>query len=398
MKQYAIACLGCKVNTTEAEGIRQALNQKGYIEVDYKETADVYLILTCAVTNVASSKSRQKINQAIRQNDKAIIGVIGCYVQMSSEEMKKNEDLDILVGSTHKNKVPELIEKVLETGEKQFFVDDVRKEAKFEALNVLKFDHQTRAYLKIQDLCNQFFSYCVIPYARGKERSLSIDEVVSNAKKLASNHQEIVLTGIHTGRYGQDEGFTLAQCIERIVSEVKLLKRLRISSIEITEIDNQLLSLIKNEDKVARHLHIPLQSGSDSVLKRMNRPYTTQQFYERIKEIRKEIPNISISTDLIVGFPQETQEEFDETVAFLEKCELSFIHVFPFSAKDGTVAQGLSGHISSEEKKRRAKVCMDLSKKFNEEYKRKFLNQKVQVLGDWGLGLGWGQGIKRNRA
>ncbi len=315
MKRYAIACLGCKVNTTEAQGIRQALNESGYQEVSFKEEAEVYVILTCAVTNTASSKSRQKVNQAIRRNNQAIVCVVGCYVQMSYEEMKEQDGIDILVGSSHKEKVPQLIERVRATKQKVVMVDDVRKKAVFEPLVINKFDYQTRAYLKIQDGCNQFCSYCVIPYARGKERSLTLEEVIQQAKKLAQNHREIVLTGIHTGRYG-DKGETLAMAMETILTEVPQLERLRISSIEITEIDNHLLQLIQKEKRIAKHLHIPLQSGSDTVLRKMNRPYTTSQFYERLQEIKKAVKDISISTDLIVGFPQETQEEFEETKKF----------------------------------------------------------------------------------
>ncbi len=379
MKRYAIACLGCKVNTTEAQGIRQALNESGYQEVSFKEEAEVYVILTCAVTNTASSKSRQKVNQAIRRNNQAIVCVVGCYVQMSYEEMKEQDGIDILVGSSHKEKVPQLIERVRATKQKVVMVDDVRKKAVFEPLVINKFDYQTRAYLKIQDGCNQFCSYCVIPYARGKERSLTLEEVIQQAKKLAQNHREIVLTGIHTGRYG-DKGETLAMAMETILTEVPQLERLRISSIEITEIDNHLLQLIQKEKRIAKHLHIPLQSGSDTVLRKMNRPYTTSQFYERLQEIKKAVKDISISTDLIVGFPQETQEEFEETKKFLNLCEFSFIHVFPFSAKDGTEAAELNGQISGEEKKRRVKECSDISRKLYEKYKLKFIQKDVEVL------------------
>ncbi|MFV0479801.1 MAG: tRNA (N(6)-L-threonylcarbamoyladenosine(37)-C(2))-methylthiotransferase MtaB [Anaerorhabdus sp.] len=380
MKQYAIACLGCKVNTTEAEGIREALNKSGYQETSFKEVADIYLILTCAVTNVASGKSRQKINQALRQNRKAIIGVIGCYVQVSADEIKENEDIDILVGSSHKDKVPELIERVLQTNEKQIVIDDVRKNAKFEALNVSHFEHKTRAYLKVQDGCNQFCSYCIIPYARGKERSLDLREVCTQAQQLSKNHQEIVLAGIHTGRYGQDQNSSLSCCIQEIMKSAPELGRLRISSIEVTEIDDFLLEMMNRTSVLAHHLHIPLQSGCDSVLKRMNRPYTTQEFYYKIQEIRQKVPHISISTDLIVGFPQETEEEFNQTVEFLKKCKFSFLHVFPFSAKKGTVAENFENQIAPDEKKRRVKVCSDLSVELYRDYQEKFIQKPLEVL------------------
>lgn len=378
--RYAISCLGCKVNTYEAGSIQQALNAKGYIEVDFKEEADVYLVFTCAVTNTAASKSRQKINQAIRQNSSAIICVVGCYVQINAENMKENESIDILVGSSHKHDLPNLIEQVIKNKEKIVLVDDVRKEAEFEEMPLTHFEHQTRAYMKIQDGCNQFCSYCIIPYARGKERSLPLEKVIENTKQLAKNHKEIVLAGIHTGRYGADCGETLAHCIEVMLNEVPELMRVRISSIEITEISDELIELMKKSSRIAHHLHIPLQSGCDETLKRMNRPYTTNEFYARIEEIRKSLPGISISTDLIVGFPQETEEEFDKTVEFLKKCKFTFLHVFPFSPKTGTAAEKMMEQVADSIKKQRVQTCSSLSKKLYYEYKSSFINKKVSVL------------------
>lgn len=380
MIRYAISCLGCKVNTYEAGSINQSLKEKGYQEVDFKENADVYIIFTCAVTNTAASKSRQKINQAIRQNENALICVVGCYVQISAEKMKENEKIDILVGSSHKNEIPQLIEETLIDRKQRILLDDVRKEAVFETLNVSQFEHQTRAYLKIQDGCNQFCSYCIIPYARGKERSLKLEQVVENAQALADKHQEIVLAGIHTGRYGREYGVTLTECISEILKSAPKLKRIRISSIEITEVSDELVALMKKDSRIARHLHIPLQSGCDDTLKRMNRPYTTEEYYLRIEEIRKQLPDVSISTDLIVGFAQESDEEFTQTKLFINQCHFSFLHVFPFSVKQGTVAEKLTSQVSDETKKQRVKECTELSKMLNYEYKSSFINKEVEVL------------------
>jgi threonylcarbamoyladenosine tRNA methylthiotransferase MtaB len=380
MITFAVSTLGCKVNTFESVSIVESLKREGFIEIDFNDLADVYIIFTCAVTNVASSKSRKKINQAIRQNKDAVICVVGCYVQLEPKEIKDNENIDILVGSNFKNKIPEYIKKVLETKEKIDVVSDVRlKDIDFENLGVSLFDKQVRAYLKIQDGCNQFCSYCIIPYARGKERSLSVDEVVSLSKTISLNHKEIVLAGIHTGRYFSD-GYDLTKLVKKILEENKKIERLRISSIEITEITDELIKLIKNDNRIARHLHIPLQSGSDEMLKLMRRPYDTKLYLNRINYIRNEIPDISISTDVIVGFPNETEKLFNDTLNFIKECSFSFIHVFPFSLKEGTDASKLKGFISNAEKKERVKKVSDLSKKLYYIYKETFINKELEVL------------------
>ncbi|MGB4613559.1 MAG: tRNA (N(6)-L-threonylcarbamoyladenosine(37)-C(2))-methylthiotransferase MtaB [Erysipelotrichaceae bacterium] len=380
MITFAVSTLGCKVNTFESVSIVESLKREGFIEVDFNDLADVYIIFTCAVTNVASSKSRKKINQAIRQNKDAVICVVGCYVQLEPKEIKDNENIDILVGSNYKNKIPEYIKKVLETKEKIDVVSDVRlKDIDFENLGVSLFDKQVRAYLKIQDGCNQFCSYCIIPYARGKERSLSVDEVISLSKTISLNHREIVLAGIHTGRYFSN-GYDLTKLIKKILDENNKIERLRVSSIEITEITDELIKLIKNDKRIARHLHIPLQSGSDEILKLMRRPYDTKLYLDRINYIRNEIPNISISTDVIVGFPNETDELFNDTLNFIKECSFSFIHVFPFSLKEGTDASKLKGFLSNAEKKERVKMVSDLSKKLYYIYKETFINKELEVL------------------
>lgn len=378
--RYAISCLGCKVNTYEAESIGQSLRMMGYQEVDFKEEADVYLVFTCAVTNTAASKSRQKINQAIRQNEEAVICVVGCYVQINAENMKENERIDILVGSSHKQDIPRLIQEVVEKREKKVLVEDVRKEAAFETLSLSHFEHQTRAYMKIQDGCNQFCSYCIIPYARGKERSYPLEQVIETAKSLSMSHSEIVLAGIHTGRYGHDLNLTLATCMKEVLSAVSNIERIRISSIEITEITDELIELMKSTHRIARHLHIPIQSGCNATLKRMNRPYTKEEFIARVQEIREALPQISISTDLIVGFPQESEEEFCETLQTIQDCAFSFIHVFPFSSKTGTVAEKMSGQITDKIKKERVQTCSTLSKNLYYGYKSSFINKDVSVL------------------
>ncbi len=377
MKSYGICTLGCKVNTYEAESVNQQLKERGYIEKDFKEVCDIYIIFTCAVTNTASSKSRKKIHQAIRQNKDALICVVGCYVQIDIDNLQKDDHIDILIGSKYKDKLVDYIERY---ENKQMNMVEELNNVPFEKLIVDSFEHQTRAYLKIQDGCNQYCSYCIIPYARGHERSMNPQEVVNEAKLLSLHHKEIVLTGIHTGRYGKEYGVSLAKLIKMILANCPQIDRIRISSIEITEIDEELIELIKNDKRVAAHLHIPLQSGDNRTLKRMNRPYTCEEFLNKITYIREQIPFISISTDLIVGFVQESEEEFAHTYEFLKECAFSFIHVFPFASKKGTKAYNMSGHVDNATKKLRSNQCLALSKNLNYVFASKFINQEVEVL------------------
>lgn len=377
MKSYGICTLGCKVNTYEAESVNQQLKERGYIEKDFKEVCDIYIIFTCAVTNTASSKSRKKIHQAIRQNKDALICVVGCYVQIDVDNLQKDDHIDILIGSKYKDKLVDYIERY---ENKQMNMVEELDNVPFEKLIVDSFEHQTRAYLKIQDGCNQYCSYCIIPYARGHERSMNPQEVVNEAKLLSLHHKEIVLTGIHTGRYGKEYGVSLAKLIKMILANCPQIDRIRISSIEITEIDEELIELIKNDKRVAAHLHIPLQSGDNRTLKRMNRPYTCEEFLNKITYIREQIPFISISTDLIVGFVQESEEEFAHTYEFLKECAFSFIHVFPFASKKGTKAYNMSGHVDNATKKLRSNQCLALSKNLNYVFASKFINQEVEVL------------------
>lgn len=381
MKTFKMITLGCKVNAYESQAMAIDLCNAGFQEIEGDQPADIYIIHTCAVTNTAAFKSRQKIRQSIKANEDALIVAVGCYVQTNAEELSKNQDIDVLIGSSGKSHIAEIIKQSLEhREEKQVYVEDVRQ-ATFEKHEASVFEHQCRAYLKIQDGCNQFCSYCIIPMSRGCERSLNEDEAVNCAKHLCENgHREIVLTGIHTGRYGKDIGSSLVHLLQRILNEVEGLERLRLSSIEANEVTPELIELMKNNPKIARHLHIPLQSGCDTTLKAMNRPYTTQMYYDKLCEIRASVPNVSISSDVIVGFPGESEEDFASTMEFIKKCELSFLHVFPFSLRKGTAAEKLEGHLSEAKKKERVKALLALSSKLKRSYAMKFMNQKVQVM------------------
>lgn len=381
MTTFAIATLGCKVNTYESQGYESALLEKGYEQVSFKEKADVYIINTCAVTNTAGSKSRQKIHAAIALNPEALIAVVGCYAQTASEQLEQDANIDILLGSDGKSRLADMIEEGLRKKRPQKLIHDVRKVNVFEALPIHRFEHQTRAFLKIQDGCNQFCSYCIIPFARGAERSLPEDEVLAIGRSLSeSGHREIVLSGIHTGRYGNGINSSLCQLMKRMVKEIPKLQRIRISSIEMNEITDELLEFIKGEEKIARHLHIPVQSANTTVLKNMNRPYTIAWFMERVDYIRSLIPDISISSDVITGFPQESEEQFQDTLDNIARMRLSFLHVFPYSRRDHTAAAQMSGHLENKIKKERASRLANLSKQLYTAYKQNFIGKEVSVI------------------
>lgn len=375
--KFAIINLGCKVNNYEANWYRQQLLPK-YEETSFKNYSDIYIINTCTVTNMAGSKSRQMMHRARKKNKDSCIVVVGCYVQTEKDDPDIFEDCDIVLGSKYKTLLPKLIEDYFENKEKIYMVEDFQK-TDFEEMFIERFN-QVRAYLKIQDGCNQFCSYCVIPFARGRERSLPIPLVIKQAQQLVnSGHLELVLTGIHTGRW-QDNGYGLADLIERLIKEVDGLKRLRISSIEVTEVTDKLISLIANNEIIARHLHIPLQTGVDRLLKDNNRPYTTDYYYQKVKKIREMIPDISISSDIIVGLPTETDEEFDQTIKFIEKCELSFLHVFPYARKKFTANYDKKGQVGEKVKRARvARLTMASGQLYN-IYMSKFVSQSVEVL------------------
>ncbi len=375
MPKFAIATLGCKVNTFESEAYVQQLLQKGYTQIDFKEVADIYIINTCAVTNTAASKSKQKINQAKKNNPDAFICVVGCLIQTNAMQL----EVDLLIGSQNKDRLATLIHESFHNHTQMNQVHDLN-DATFEELKVTSFARQTRAFLKIQDGCNQFCSYCIIPFARGKERSLEKEKVIAQANELVNNgHKEIVLSGIHTGRYGRDLGYDLLTLLKELVN-IEGLLRVRISSIEMNELTDEFLHFMKMEDKIAKHLHIPVQSCCDQTLNAMNRPYTIHQFKEKLMYIRSLIPYISISTDIILGFPNESDVQFEETKSNFADLQFSFAHVFPYSKRDGTKACEIINHLSGTIKKQRCKLISEFAKTQYELYKKQWIHQEVEVL------------------
>ncbi len=390
MKTFAIHTLGCKVNTYESEAIARLFEAHDYHKVNFKEKADVYVINTCTVTNTGDSKSRQMIRRAIRKNESAVVCVVGCYAQVAPEDIEAIEGVDIILGTQYRHQIVDLVEEHLQSKQKIKKISNVMKEKEFEELDVDVFKENTRAFLKIQDGCNNFCTYCIIPYARGLVRSRKPESVLKQAQELVDNgFVEIVLTGIHTGAYGIDlENYRFYDLLVDLITKTKGLKRLRISSIEINQITDEIIDLIDRQHIIVDHLHVPLQAGSDSVLKRMRRKYTLAEYYEIIQKIRKVVPQIAFTTDVIVGFPQETDEEFEETVEFIKKIGYSELHVFPYSRRKNTPAASMSGQVDEKVKNERVKRLIDLSKELHQTYAKQFIGKNVEVIFEEPFGEG----------
>ncbi|MDO4467289.1 MAG: tRNA (N(6)-L-threonylcarbamoyladenosine(37)-C(2))-methylthiotransferase MtaB [Bacillota bacterium] len=376
---FKVTTLGCKVNAYESEFYKQEMIKNGFEPVEDESLADIHIINTCTVTNTAASKSRQKIHHVKKMNPNAIVVVVGCFVQFAKEEERRNLGADILVGTNHKSQLVKFVLEYLKNPEYLEAIEDVSKFDSFETMPIQVFESQHRAFLKVEDGCNQFCSYCAIPYARGRERSLHHIQVLSIAKQLQDKgHSEIVLTGIHTGRY-DDGDFNLTQLMEMLIENTKDSIHYRISSIEITEITDEFIELMKNEPRICRHLHIPIQSACDITLKRMNRPYTVEEYKERIAYIRSQIPDISISTDIMCGFVQESDEEFETTYQNLKDIQFSFLHVFPYSKRDGTVASKMKGEVHGSIVKDRTKRLLELSDTLRLSDMKRFSDVEVLI-------------------
>ncbi len=360
--KVGICSLGCKVNIYEAEYVTNLLKENNYTIVDFEDTADIYIINTCSVTNESDKKSRKMINRAKRNNKDAIIIVMGCYSQVSPEEI----EADIILGNKDKSKIIEIIEEYQKTKERKKIIHDLTS-VEFEKMEISKFENHTRAFVKIQDGCNAFCSYCIIPYARGRVRSKAKDDVIREVTKLVEDgYKEIVLTGIHTGRYGIDINSSLEELLKELV-QIPNIYRIRLSSIEINEITPKIIKLIKESNVMAKHLHIPLQSGSNKILKLMNRRYNKEEFISMVN-VLKVIPDISLTTDLIVGFPNETEEEFNETMETLSIIGFTKIHTFPYSKRKGTPAASMDNQVLPEIKKERVRMVLELSNSSEQNY------------------------------
>ncbi len=378
--KVAIYTLGCKVNLYESEVIMNSFKKSGYEIVDFEDNADIVIINTCTVTNTSDKKSRNIIRQAVKKHENAVIVVMGCYSQVRSADIKEIDGVDIIIGNTKKSKVVSLVEEYLKNKKSITEIDNIMH-TDFEPMELDTFETRTRAFVKIQDGCNNFCSYCIIPYSRGNIRSKEKDDVVSEIKCLVKNgYKEVVLTGIHTGHYGKDKyDYDFSDLLSELC-KIDNLKRIRISSIEITELDSKFIDVLKNNKVIVNHMHIPLQSGCDKTLKEMNRKYDTKYYLDKINLIRSIRPNISITTDLIVGFPNETEEDFNNTLSFLRKVKFSKIHVFPYSRRKGTKADLMDNQIDEQTKHKRVKDVLKLSEELEIEYMNKFINTDVLVL------------------
>ena len=374
MKVKAVT-LGCKVNAYESEYILSSFKDRGY-EIT-NDIADIYIVNTCSVTNTSDAKSRKVINRLIRENPNSIIVVMGCMIEANKD--MEIPGVSLIIGNKDKNKVVDLVENYLKDKQTKKILYDNFDDT-FEDMFITNMTSHTRAFVKIQDGCENFCSYCIIPYTRGKQRSKDPDLVIKEIETLVSNgYKEIVLTGIHTGHYGSDLQTTFPDLLKRIV-KINGLERLRISSIEITELNDEFFEVLKANPIIVSHLHIPLQAGSDTVLQAMNRKYLTNYFENKVKKIREIRPDISLTTDVIVGFPGETEEEFQETLDFVSKIKFTKVHVFPYSRRKGTKADTMPNQIPENIKKERVKRLIDLSNKLEKEYLDLFLNKEVEVL------------------
>ena len=381
MKRYKIITLGCKVNTYESESMAEQLDANGYCLAKDDEKVDLVIINTCTVTSTSDQKSRQMIRKAIKNYPGAKILVTGCYSQMSSDFISTIDGVDIVIGNTKKSNIIELLTKKEEISSVLVDIQSGRNIKDYEEMKVTSYHENTRAYLKIQDGCNNFCSYCIIPYARGPLRSRKKEDVLNEAKDLvAKGFKEIVLTGIHTAAYGEDfENYSFFNLLCDLVN-IEGIKRIRISSIEETEINDDIINLVFTNEKVVNHFHIPLQSGCDTVLKRMNRKYNTEQFYNKIQKIREVVEDVAITADVIVGFPQESEKEFMETYEFIKKVQFAELHVFPYSMRSGTPAARMSGQIDPKIKKERVHRLIELNNNLALEYANKFENRELDVL------------------
>lgn len=375
--KVAIQSLGCKVNLYESEYITDQFQKAGYEIVPFQEIADVYIINTCSVTNTSDVKSRKVIHQAIRRNPDACIVAIGCFIEANHDYHE--DGVDILLGNANKSKVLEYVERYWQTKQKaNYFVTPIPE--KFDDMTMSTFLGRTRAFIKIQDGCENFCSYCIIPYVRGKCRSKNFQTVLEEIQNYVQHgYKEVVLTGIHTGNYGVDLGTDFAALLREIV-KINRLVRLRISSIEITELTDEVLQIIRDNDVIVDHLHIPLQAGSDKILRLMNRKYDLAYFKQKMEQIREIRPDISLTTDIIVGFPSETEEDFQDTLSFVREVQFSKVHVFPYSRRSGTVAADMAEQVPGDVKKDRVRRLLALSKELETEYMKKFIGKTLPVL------------------
>lgn len=382
MPTVAFHTLGCKVNHYETEGIWNMFKDHGYERVDFERMADVYVINTCTVTNTGDKKSRQIIRRAVRKNPEAVVCVTGCYAQTSPGEIMEIPGVDVVVGTQNRKKMIGLIEEHQQTRLPINGVSAIMQNRVFEEMDVPEFSDRTRASLKIQEGCNNFCTFCIIPWSRGLLRSRDPENVLEQAQKLVdAGYKEIVLTGIHTAGYGEDmQDYNFARLLRDLEMKVSGLKRIRISSIEASQITDEVIDVLDKSNKIVRHLHIPLQSGSNTVLARMRRKYSADFYEEKVNKIKKALPGLAITSDVIVGFPGESEEEFMETYDFIKKIGYAELHVFPYSRRTGTPAARMDDQVPNEIKEARVEKMISLSNHLAEQYAANYDGTVLEVI------------------
>ena len=397
MKKAASFALGCKVNQYESEAIAELFAEKGYEIVGIDEEADVYVINTCTVTNFGDKKSRQLIRKVKRQNENAIVAVVGCYAQTAPKELMEIAGVNLVIGTKDRAQIVEMVEQYDRANGVENHVSDIMKERVFEPLSIQKLANRTRAYLKIQDGCSQYCSYCIIPYARGPIRSREPQEVVAEVKRLAKNgFKEVVLTGIHVASYGKDRRDTSLLDILKQVHEVEGIERIRFSSIEPNVVTEEFAQTMAALPKVCDHFHLSLQSGCDKTLKEMNRKYDTEKYRQAAATLRKYLPKVALTTDIIVGFPGETEEDFRESYAFAQEIGFAKIHVFPYSPKRGTPAAARKDQLLNAVKSERSHTLIQLSDRMAADFLADAVGTDAEVLYERAVGEGIYEGHTTN--
>ena len=397
MKKAASFALGCKVNQYESEAIAELFQKKGYEIVDIDDEADVYVINTCTVTNFGDKKSRQLIRKVKRQNENAIVCVVGCYAQTAPQELMKVEGVNLVLGTKDRAQIVEMVENYKVENGVESHVSDIMKERLFEPLSIQKLANRTRAYLKIQDGCSQYCSYCIIPYARGPIRSREPQDVIAEVKRLAENgFKEVVLTGIHVASYGKDRRDTSLIEILRQVHEVEGIERIRFSSIEPNVVTEEFAQAIADMPKVCDHFHLSLQSGCDKTLKEMNRKYDTEKYRQAVATLRRYLPEVALTTDIIAGFPGETEEDFQASYDFAKEIGFAKIHAFPYSPKKGTPAAARKDQLLNAVKSERSHKLIELSDKMADDFIQAYVGREVEVLFERAIGEGVYEGHTTN--
>ena len=398
MKKVAFYTLGCKVNQYETEAMLELFEKEGYEKAETEDYADVYVINTCTVTHMSDRKSRQYIRRMKKKNPDAIIAVVGCYSQVSPEEILSIDEVNLVMGTNDRKKIVEEVKKI-DASRKVSTVDDIMKVKAFEEIEINKTNGKTRAFMKIQDGCDRYCSYCIIPYARGRVRSRDLESIVKEVENLAANgYKEVVLTGIHVASYGKDikdSDIKLLDVIKQI-NDIEGIERIRLSSVEPILFTDEFVEAVSTMDKVCPHYHLSLQSGCDETLKRMKRRYTTEEYKTIVDRLRAAIPNVSITTDVIVGFPGETNEEFDKTYEFLKDIELTHMHIFKYSPRKGTPAATMENQVDPSTKHERSEKLLQLNEENFKKFGQKMLDKEFNVLFEQKVGDNKFEGLTEN--